>query len=73
MWFGYIKSDGTCLLTPLFPNDQGVWEWCRGDALVVCDLSGGLELTKTMAKKNGANSFIVHDPAQNVNMKPVTD
>lgn len=71
-WHGYIKIDGTCLLTPLLQNHQDVMGWwgdCSGRKFV-CDWDGGQEGTKAMAQEHGAKRFIVHDPPI-VKMSPI--
>jgi hypothetical protein len=72
-WHGYIKADGTCLLTPLFPVDQVVINWIAGEgAAFVSDFTGGMQATAEMAKEYGAKRFILHDPP-NIDMKPMPD
>ena len=60
-WHGYIKGDGTCLITPLLPNAADVLQWWAGS--VGATVRGdGLEDTKTMAGKHGAKRFVLHNP-----------
>ena len=60
-WHGYIKGDGTCLITPLLPNADDVLKWWAGP--VGATVRGdGLEATKIMAGKHGAERFVLHNP-----------
>ncbi len=62
-WNGYIKGDGTCLLTPLSGGHDDVKKWWTGSRKKwVCACDGGLEATKTMAGKHGAKRFVLHNP-----------
>lgn len=72
-WHGYIKADGTCLLTPFYPVDEPVLEWIAGEgAAMVSDFTGGMQATAEMAKKYGAKLFVVHEPPK-MNMVAMPD
>ena len=70
-WNGYIKGDGTCLITPLLHNAGDVLEWWTGDGKKHVS-GGGLEATKIMAERYGAKRFVLHNPPH-VNMTPIPD
>ena len=63
IWNGYIKGDGTCLLTPLFPEHADVIKWFGGRGMkMVCDYAGGMDGTKAMAEEHGGKHFVLHNP-----------
>lgn len=66
-WHGYIKGDGTCLITPLFHNDHDVLKWWTGDGRKwVSDFGGGMTGTKIMAEMHGAKNFVLHNPPHTI-------